>query len=119
MTTDQPAQPEPAPIAEGSTAYCGHDECAQAVKEWIEAGHPDITYERGGGCVMTHRSEVLFYARRDWLADEYVAAVAAGREYTPEQRGAYVMRDRERLRAEQRAARRTPRRTPRDAGATR
>ncbi|MEU5476694.1 hypothetical protein [Streptomyces mirabilis] len=119
MTTDQPAKPEPAPKPEGPTAYCGHDDCVQAVKEWIEAGHPEITYERGG-CVMTHRSEVLFYARRDWLANRYVAALAGGRDFTREERGAYVMRDRERLRAEQRATRRRARQNAtQGTGATR
>jgi hypothetical protein len=93
------------------TAYCGHAECVQAVNEWIEAGRPDLTPEGGTAGVMTHMSEVLFYARRDWLASCYEAAVAEGRGYTDEQRGAHVMRDREQRRRQWRAVRPRNRRT--------
>lgn len=79
------------------TAYCGHGGCVQAVNEWTAAGHPNVTYERVGP-VMTHRSEVLFYASRDWLANGYDTAAADGSPYTDEQRSAYVMRDRARRR---------------------
>lgn len=92
------------------TAYCGHDECVQAMNAWIAAGHPDGPYERGTAGVMTHRSEVLFYARRDWLADNHEAAVAEGREPTPEQQGAFKMRDRTRRAREWAATRRRSRR---------
>ncbi|WPO70243.1 hypothetical protein [Streptomyces sp. KN37] len=88
-------------------AYCGHDDCVQAVNDWIAAGHPDVTYERlGAAGVMTHRSEVLFYARRDHQADGYETAVAEGRPYTEEQRGSFKMRDRARQRREWRARQR-------------
>lgn len=87
-------------------AYCGHGDCVQAVNEWTVAGHPNVTYEHVGP-VRTHRSEVLFYARRDWLANGYETAAADGSPYTDEQRSAYAMRDRERLhRAAAREARR-------------
>lgn len=92
------------------TAYCGHTECVQAVTEWIEAGRPEPVYERGAAGVMTHPSEVLFYARRDWLADSYEVAVAEGREPTPEQLGAFKMRDRARRAREWAATRRRSRR---------
>ena len=92
------------------TAYCGHDECTQAVNEWITAGHPEPTYERGTAGVMTHPSEVLFYARRDWLADTYETAIAEGRGYTDEQRGAHIMRDREQRSRQWRAVQRRNRR---------
>lgn len=97
-----------AELSELQTAYCGHDECAEAVNDWIAAGRPEPAYERGVGGVMNHLSEVLFYARRDWLADTYEAAVEADRPFTEEQRLAYVMRDREEKR---RAFRRSRHRT--------
>lgn len=88
------------------TAYCWHPECQQAVNDWIAAGRPDLPVERGSAGVPTHRGEVLFYARRDWLADSYEAAVAAGRTATPEQQGAHKRRRHEQLRREWHAARR-------------
>lgn len=98
MTTNQDTNQQ--------TAYCRHPECQQAVNDWIAAGRPDLPVERGAAGVMTHKSEVLFYARRDWLADSYEAAVAEGRAATPEQRGAHKMRRHEQLRREWHAARR-------------
>ncbi|MBW8740724.1 MAG: hypothetical protein JF621_27650 [Streptomyces turgidiscabies] len=91
-------------------AYCGHTECVQAVNEWIAAGRPEPVYERGAAGVMTHASEVLFYARRDRLADSCEAAVVEGREPTPEQLGAFKMRDRARRAREWAATRRRSRR---------
>lgn len=84
-----------------ATAYCGHAECQTAVDNWVAAGHPAVEYERTGP-VMTHRSEVLFYARRDWLADCHEAAVAKGRESSEEQHDAWRRRVGERRRREQR-----------------
>lgn len=86
-------------------AYCGHAECQQAVNEWIAAGRPDLPDERGSHGQLTHHGEVIFYARRDWLADSYQAAIAEGRGYTDAQRDAHVMRDREQRRKQWRTVR--------------
>ena len=121
MTTDQDTSTHQ-DTGEGpkrQTAYCGHPECQQAVQEWIDAGRPDVPAEYGGGPVMTHPSEVLFYARRDWLADTYETAVAEGLPHTAEQRGAYLMRERTQRARERSAARRRGRQRPTaEAGAT-
>ncbi|MEU6016941.1 hypothetical protein ABZ826_23690 [Streptomyces sp. NPDC047515] len=93
------------------TAYCGHPRCVQAVNEWIASGHSGIAYKRGAAGVMTHSSEVLFYARRDRLANGYETAVSEGRKPTPEQKGAFKMRERTRLAQEWRAAKRRARKS--------